>query len=205
VGAALAIVVAAGAVRGQTIDRLMAVVSGRVILLSDVALAMRLGLVKPAAGGEAVAEALDTLIERQLMLIEVERYDPPAPSAEAIQQRFDALVASAGRAGGLARVVAESGVSEDQLRAYVRDDLRIETYLDQRFASTTESTEAELVEYYRSHEQAFTRDGVLRPFDEVRAEIASRLARERRQELVVRWIGSLRRRAEIQVPYLAAR
>jgi hypothetical protein len=185
----------------QVLDRLMAVVSGRVILLSDVALAMRLGLVQASEAG-TVEHTLEALIERQLVLMEVERYDPPAPSPDAVEQRLDALASAAGGTGGLARVLRECGVTEEQLRAYVRDDLRIQTYLEQRFASTMEATEAELIEYYRGHPDAFTRDGALRPFEEVRADVAARLSHERRQELVTRWVESLRRRAEIHVPYL---
>ena len=43
----------------------------------------------------------------------------------------------------------ETGVSQAQLRARVRDDLRIESYLQQRFGASYQPGEDEVVRYYR--------------------------------------------------------
>ena len=61
----------------QVIDRVLAVVGGEPITLSDVMAAERFGFVPaPDAGGDRVQSGMNALIERQLQLIEVNRYVP---------------------------------------------------------------------------------------------------------------------------------
>ena len=114
----------------DVIDRTLAIVSGRTVTLSDARTALALGLVE----GDAIDEPLvQRLIERELMLREAERYQPPEPSPAQI----DAAVAAATRrAGGdpeLARVLAQGGFTPERLHGWVRDDLRVAAYLQQRF------------------------------------------------------------------------
>ena len=102
----------AGPLRAQIIDRVLAVVVGEPITLSDVTAAIRLGLVPAPAGGEdRVQVALTALIERQLELIEVNRYVPPEPSAAQVEAglaqvraRFDSQAALETRDAGNGRV-----------------------------------------------------------------------------------------------------
>ena len=72
----------------EIIDRILAVVGGELIMLSDANLARRLALVPAPAGDQnPTRTALDALIERQLELVEVNRYLPPEPADAAIQAR----------------------------------------------------------------------------------------------------------------------
>lgn len=119
------------------VDRTLAIVGGRTITLSDARGALALGLVegRPASSEVVEAAVLQRLVDRELMLREAERYRPPEPAAD----RIDAGVAAArARAGGdeaLHAVLREHGFSVERLRAWVRDDLRIAAYLQQRFAA----------------------------------------------------------------------
>lgn len=184
----------------QIIDRVLAVVVGGPITLSDVNAAMRLGLVPEASGkADGVQAALNALIERQLQLIEVNRYAPPEPSGAEIdariariRSRFDSQTAFDG-------AMKDLGVTAAQLRARVRDDLRIESYLRQRFGASYQPDEEEVARYYRAHESAFIRNGVLQPYDDVRDETRKRLVDERMASLVSDWVAGLRRRAEVTV------
>jgi hypothetical protein len=74
------------------------------------------------------------LVDRELMLREADRYDPAEPAAELIEARLAAVRTGAGGDEGLARVLQAGGFAERRLRAWVRDDLRIDAYLRQRFA-----------------------------------------------------------------------
>jgi hypothetical protein len=121
----------------ETIDRVLAVVAGRLIMLSDVTASLELGLVQaPAAGVDPVRAVLSKLIDRELMLAEVDRYAPPDPAAEALDREAAAVrgrfAASAAFEGALAR----SGLDAAHLRERLRQDLRIRAYEDQRFTST---------------------------------------------------------------------
>jgi hypothetical protein len=118
---------------GEIIDRILAVVDGAIIMQSDVTMAVRLGLVPEAGAADPIAAPLDALIERRLMLEEVDRYAPPdPPDAEVDRHLADVRTRAGVRFDS---ILAESGVSVDQLRRHVRDDLRVESYLQQRFGT----------------------------------------------------------------------
>ena len=60
----------------EIVERVMAVVAGDVIMLSDVNAVKELGLVPVPAGADPVREILTRLIDRALMLNEVEQGGP---------------------------------------------------------------------------------------------------------------------------------
>src|SRR5262245_20413815 len=78
-------------VRGEIIDRVLAVVAGDVIMLSDVAAARDLGFVQTGAAANSIRTVLSRLIDRALVLAEVERYAPPEPAADAIGHEMQAV------------------------------------------------------------------------------------------------------------------
>ena len=128
--------------RADVIDRIMAVVGGQPITLSEVHAALQFGLVEPPAGTrDPLAFALDRLIERTLTLSEVDRFQPPEPAPVEITIRVDALERRAGSATAFDKALSVTGTSRDQLRRFIRDDLRTATYLNQRFGSTTPERE----------------------------------------------------------------
>ena len=135
---AILIGLASAGVRAQVLDRILAVVDGAPITQSDVNAAIQLGLV-PVGGGDRVAATVDSLVERQLMLGEVDRYAPPDPPEAEITRHVEDIRRRAG--SRFIAVLAQVGLTEDQLRREVRDDLRIEAYLQQRFGTTQPSEE----------------------------------------------------------------
>ena len=199
--AVLLVVSLTGASLGaQIIDRVLAVVAGAPITLSDVNAVMRLGLVPDAAGkADGVPPALNALIERQLQLIEVNRYAPPEPSAADIDERITRIRSRFDSQTVFESAMKDLGVTPAQLRARVRDDLRIESYLRQRFGASYQPGEEEVARYYRAHESDFIRNGVLRPYDDARDEARKRLVDDRTASLVSDWVAGLRRRADVTV------
>jgi hypothetical protein len=192
--------------RAEIIDRILAVVDHELIMLSDVAAALRLGLVAPPqADADQVRGALDALITRQLELGEANRYQPPEPSPAEIQTRLDAARSRFRTLAEFEQAVVQAGLSDDQLRLRLRDDLRIEAYLNQRFGAARQPSEQELVEYYRAHADEFSTATGVRPFAAVRDDIRSRLAVTQRATLVTDWLEGLRRRTEITDLYVAAK
>ena len=203
----IAVVFAASLARApahaEIIDRILAVVGGEIVLLSDLNAAARFGLIDapPATSGAAsIRPALNAVIDRQLQLFEVNRYLPPEPSPAAVDERVAAIRK---RLGGAAfeAALAETGLSETQLRAAVRDNLRIDAYRAQRFGAALEPSDEDLLRYYRANEAAFTKDGVVQPFATVRDEVRERLVRERSGTLIAEWLETLRRRTEVQILY----
>jgi hypothetical protein len=128
----------AGSVSGEVIDRVLAVVSGRLITLSDVNAAYDLGLVKPHDSGDRVRDVLSQLIDRELQLAEVDRYTPPEPSAADIDREVETVRSRFPSPEALEAVLARSGIDLAHLRETIRENLRIRGYLDQRFSVSEE-------------------------------------------------------------------
>ncbi len=193
----LAAVLTGPAAAAEIIDRILAVVNGSVITLSDMHAATQFGFVTGTF--EDRAGVVNRLIDRRLMLTEVDRYAPPEPKAAQI----DAAVAAArnrfASPAAFEGTLAAAGITLEQLRRHKRDDLRLEAYLQERFGFPIQPSEEEILAYYRAHEAAFTRGGVLRPYDEVRNDARAALLTERRGAAIDEWIAGLRRRADIIV------
>ena len=200
--AVVLVIAAATGVRAEVIDRILATVGGALILQSDAVAAARFGFVELPAQGNPLQFTLDRLIERRLMLIEVDRYAPPEPPRALLDERMQQLDQRIGSGERLDAILRETGFTLEQLRLYVRDDLRIEGYVQQRFGAAYRPSDDEVVAYYRSHEAEFTRDGRLRPFEEVREAVRAALLAERQTASVREWMASLRRRTEVNVLYL---
>ena len=169
------------------VDRVLATVDAHVITLSDVRAVRALGLVSVPASGDPPRVALDALIDRVLVLEEVERYQPPEPDRAAIDRGVAAVRAS--HAATYESVLTTAGLDEAFVRQWVRNDLRIEGYLGQRFAGVVEPGEDDIESYRRQHA------GGTRPLDD--ATVRAAVAAERRAALVRDWIDGLRARASI--------
>ena len=126
----------------DVIDRIMAVVGTRPITLSEVVGVLQFDLIPvPSTTPDRRGYALDRLIDRTLMLTEVDRFQPPEPDPIEITIRVDAMEKRAGSAAALERALAVTGMTRDQLRRFVRDSLRIDTYQNQRFGTLIDPTE----------------------------------------------------------------
>ena len=183
---------------------MLAVVSGQVILASDVRAFLDLGVherglwdVREQEPAAREAAALTRLIERRLALDEVDRYrqaQPPPARVEravaAIRERFPDQTA-------FARLLAALGIGVDDLRQILRDDIRIEEYVADRFGGAGRLTEAELRAHHDANRERFVENGEPVPFETVRDEIRERVWRARRAELVEGWTAGLLRRADV--------
>lgn len=194
----------AGAAR-ELIDRVLALVGDEVITLSDVSGAISIGFIEVEGVGDPTGAALGQLIEHTLMLVEVDRYSPPEPDAALVERRLAHLRGRFASGEAFATALAVAGLDEARLRGRVRDELRIQAYLDQRFTAAAQPTDEEVARYYREHQGEFIKDG--RPLSSAEAEeiIRPRLAAERRRAQIAEWIAGLRRRAEITHLYFPTR
>lgn len=183
----------------EVIDRVLAVVSGDLILLSDVNAAREFGLVTvDGTGADATEEILSRLIDRSLVLAEVERFAPPEPEARAVDAELLSVRARFASPQTFADSLARVGIDTRHLRETLRQNLRMAAYLNQRFTIVPPSEE-ELGRYYREHPEQFTRDGVVLSFANVRPQIVEAATRDRRRGVVDEWLAGLRRRADIRV------
>jgi hypothetical protein len=139
---ALCVTIGAGVVRAETIDRVLAVVAGQLITLTDVRAAIDLRLQRPDGGADPVRDVLTKLIDRELILAEVDRYAPPEPTAEAVDREVERVRAGFESQDALDAALARSGIDGKHLRETLRQDLRTRAYLDQRFTAGSERRQA---------------------------------------------------------------
>jgi hypothetical protein len=131
----------------ETIDRVLAVVGGQLITLSDVTAATDLGLQSADGAADPVRAVLSKLIDRELVLAEVDRYAPPEPTAEAVDREVARVRQHFPSAAAFDAALARSGIDEQHLRETLRQDLRLRAYLDQRFSANGERRAALIDEW----------------------------------------------------------
>ena len=175
----VSVAVFAAPVHAEIIDKVLAILPGQIITLSDLEAALDLGLVEPPPGADRIGGGLTALVDRLLMLNEVRRVVPPEPSAAAIDARVAIIAGRFVSPAEMSRVLANRGVDESVVRIYAADDLRLASYLDERFSAASQPTDEEI---RQAGEGA-----------------RARLVAERRQALVSAWIADLRRRADVTV------
>ena len=201
VGGMLLAVALAAPLGAEVIDRVLAIVGGQLVTLSDVHAALAVRLVDPAATADPIGAALSFLIDRRLIVAEVDRYAPPEPDEAALAQRTAELVSALPSDPALR---ARLGVDPERVRGFARDELRTTAYLAQRFGAV-QPTDDEVARYYREHQGDFTREGVRLPLADVQDEVRRRLGSERRAALIAGWVADLRRRTDVNVLYLPGR
>jgi len=163
----------------EVIDRVLAILPGQIITLSDVEAALDLGLVEAPAGEARIPAGLSAVIDRVLMLNEVRRVAPPEPSSAAIDARVARIRQRIGGPAEMSRVLAARGLDASVLRLYAADDLRLASYLEERFSAAAQPTDDEIRQAGESARQRLTDD--------------------RRRTLIGAWTAELRRRADVTV------
>ena len=189
----LALVAALTIAQPLLLDRTLALVGGQPITLSDARAATALGLIDDPKG--TIADVTARLVDRELVLREVRRYAPPPPAESAVEARLAEIKQRAG--GSLATILAGHGFSETRLRAWIRDDLRTQAYLAQRFASASMPSDAEVSAAYTRQRAEFDTSGLT--FEQAAPIVRDRLVEERRRELIVDWVADLRRRTDVVI------
>lgn len=182
----------------ELLDRTLALVGGQPITLSDARAAIALGLaeVDPAAA-DPIPNVARQLIDRELILREVQRYAPPAPGESTIDARLDEIRKRFADAGAFNRALELHGFTDARLRAWVRDDLRTQAYLAQRFVAASLPTDAEIAQAYAGSKAEFDKQGTT--FEQASSIVRDRLVAARRRELIADWVSDLRRRTDIVI------
>jgi hypothetical protein len=171
------------------IDRLVAIVGEQALTWRDVEAARLLGSI-PTAG--TPADAIDHLVTRELMHVEVERLAVAAPIAAAVDERVALARQRAGGPEAFDRALRTLGIAEDQAHDWVADDLRMGVYVDQRFTAAAQPTDAEVT-------QEATREAGREPTPDQLDEARRRLVQGRRSALVADWLAGIRERTAVQI------
>lgn len=191
---AIAAALAAPLAAQTLLDRVVARVNGTTVLLSDVRAAVAVGLVEGPAESD---DAVEQMVQRALLVEEVNRFPPPEPTAEAIDAELGRMRT---RAGSFDDVERRTGLTANHVRLLARDRLRIQSYVDQRFGLTVPLTDEQVLQYYRAHPEEFTVDGQVTTFERAQGLARERAGLEQRQRTISQWLRDLRARADVMVP-----
>jgi hypothetical protein len=163
----------------EVVERILAVVGGRPLMLSEVRLVQRLR-------GLERAPALEAIIDEQLMLREASRLAQSVVSEEDEQRAYESL---------LQRNPSASALPEADLRRLVRRQAAILKYVEFRFRPQVQVSDAAMRDAYEK-EYGSRADGP--SFETAAPGIRRRLADRELDEKIEAWVKELRSGAEIR-------
>jgi parvulin-like peptidyl-prolyl isomerase len=203
--AVLALIIAAAAATAQkTIDRVAAVVDRQVITLSEIdqMVAIRFFPRRTSASDDDYRhDVLEALIAQTLRLRDVQRFgaqDVPKDSIEARLQEMEKRFASEAE---YMTALRSAELSLDDVRALVKRQLQVESYVQERLAPLILVSNEEIQSYYNTtwSQQRRERGLPIPPLPEVREEIRTLLKSTRLQSDIDQWTEQLRAHVNVDV------
>jgi hypothetical protein len=172
-----ALVLAAATPAPAVVERILVVIDGRPVLLSEVALFEKVR-------GQAEQPALEGLIDEQLMYREAARLPQAALTAAEEQRAYESL---------LARTPAARPDEQELLRRLARRQASILKYVDFRFRPQVRVSEDAVREAYEAEGRS---DGT--SFEEAAPALRARLSDADLSRRIEDWVKELRQGAEIR-------
>lgn len=191
------LVLTTGSAKQDIIDKVVATVDRQIIMLSDVRAVTELGVLVMGSNEGSETQVVSRLVNRVLILVEVDRFLVSEPLDTEIQRRIDELKEHHSTVKSFETAWKSVGMTEERLYRLVRNNLRIDSYLRQRFTSTAEPTNTELVQYHQENQDLYIRNGSRLPFNDARELVRDDLLEERRQVIIQNWIARLHENVEI--------
>ena len=164
---------------------------------SDVRAFIDLKLADVAQDAKPEATTLTRLIERWLILNQVDRYVVADPPAVIIERQLTDVRTSFSSEAAFITALEQVGYTTDDLRQVLRDNARRDAYLEDRFTAVRLPSDDQLREYFEAHEDEFTQSGRPLTFAEARPFVLQRLAEELRTGMIADWVEELVRRAVV--------
>ncbi len=134
------------------LDRLLAVVNGRVVTLGDLELARDLNAVLMFGRGappSSAREELERLVDQELLRQELERFGVGEAESGYVQARLDELRKGYAEIGGLPVLLRRLGLQESELLAYLHLQAKLLRFIDLRFKPFVAAGDDEVAYYYR--------------------------------------------------------
>lgn len=193
-----------GVPRAEEIDRLLAAVNGKVITESDLNLARDLnvlvgfGKTAPAISRQ---EAIDRLINREILRQELENFPLQPEDKGRAERRMEELKQGYAEIGGINLVLRRLGLQEPEIEDYLQLQVSMLRFIELRFRPFVNVTEEEVREYYDTQLVPRMKESgspVLK-LDEVSEQIENVLVEEKMGQQMDDWISDLRRNSRIEI------
>jgi peptidyl-prolyl cis-trans isomerase SurA len=195
------------------LDRVVAVVNDHAILASDLKEEMLLSVLEPNdadRGAETPELALQRLISRSLIRQQIREEDAQstAPTAEEIDARLEEIRRQlpicvrehCATDAGWEAFLDRHGLSQERVRAYLRNRLQILRFIEIRFRQGIRISDQEIATYYRSTLlPQYPAGQAAPPLAEVSPRIQEILLQQRVNAMFNDWLDNLRQQGEVEV------
>jgi peptidyl-prolyl cis-trans isomerase SurA len=198
----------AGFAPAQVVDRMVAVVNGRVILESELDQAARVEFLlqgKPIASLSQAdrAAALERLIERSLLdqqIVNRAMLDPTPQELAARVTEVRAGIPAAATDDQWKAVLASYGLTQQDLEEQLTDQVRILRFIDLRFRGLVRVDKDAIDTYYQEKflPEVRKRNAPEPSLAEVSGKIEQILVEQRIDEMLNSWLKTLRSQAHIE-------
>lgn len=144
-------------------------------------------------------QALSTLVNRMLINEAAVEAGITVDDGE-VETEVQNTLTTIGGEEGLATVLAQSGMSEDEFRADLRTDILINKYLEMELGvSSLTVSEEEIETAYNTASAEAVDTEEIPPLEEVRELISDQLLAEKQQQVINTELERLRQEAEIEI------
>lgn len=197
--------------RAELLDRVVASVNGKPVLLSRVDEQAHISVLMEGRGPDSITQqdrdrALAALVDQQLIAEQIGSAEAAVSDGEVNaalgEFRRQAMAAGASASDKSWReALARFEVSEDDLRLSTRTKLEQLRFVEQRFRPRVQVSDKQIETYYRSQyvPKMRAQSAAEKPLAEVRTQIENLLAEQQVNSLFTTWLESLRSQASIHV------
>ena len=187
-------------IRGQeVVDRIVARVETEIILQSDV---RQLSRYQAFLDGKPQSDSdiLNRLIDQWIVRSEAGVARFPQPSEEDVNRSIERLKRSFSSPEEFQTRQKLSGVTDDEIRRFVRAQLYLSNYLDSRFRPSIQIDEKAIDEFYRSRvvPRAESRNQTPPTLENARDFIQEALVQQAINEQADRWLKESRTRVRVE-------
>jgi hypothetical protein len=192
---------APGRTRAQeVIDRIVARVETEIILLSDV---RQLSRYQAFLDGKPQSDAdiLNRLIDQWIVRSEASVARFPQPSDEDVNRSIERLKRSFSSPEEFQARQRQTGITDDEIRRFVRAQLYLSNYLDTRFRPAIQIDETAIEEFYKDRvvPRAESRKQTPPTLENARDFIQEALVQRAINEQADRWLKESRTRVRVEI------
>ena len=184
----------------EVVDRIVARVETEIILQSDV---RQLSRYQAFLDGKPQSDAdiLSRLIDQWIVRSEAGVARFPQPSDEDVNRSIERLKRSFSSPEEFQTRQKQSGITDDEIRRFVRAQLYLSNYLDSRFRPSTQIDEKAIEEFYRSRvvPRAESRNQTPPTLENAMDFIQEALVQGAINEQADRWLKESRSRVRVEI------
>lgn len=183
------------------VDRMAAVVNGRIITLSEADVEIAIEVKKPVSSLNLFflenrrKEVLQGLIDRRLLLEEATRFEMTDVSGKEVMEEWLRIKSAFPSEESFDSALKEEGMEEGDLMVILKEYLIVQKFVDQRIRFFIRVGDEEIKDYYEKNRAKYQDKGLEAVTDEIQGIIAENKTRIKLKE----YLSTLRVKADIRV------